>query len=261
MKLTIKHSILLISIFSLLGCSQGQNSSNTNTSASDTSENISSTSSKTGTFSYDLPEKEKGLTLEAFENELNKLSPKDARKVRYHYHSEEKLIGTYPMNMVDGSSMQEGEYNIDLVTEPKTDNTDSIIKVISGTPTTKNQRVLAQYTSGITAKAWLSYHNTQRQFLKYAQEGEGFEERFYTGPLTTWMMSWGNRPSNAKMEGTYFGYNEFERIHDEQGYCVTFRWKEFYYMDGTLVPTANNKPTEYHGSYEWNMSCTFEYLD
>ena len=92
MKSIVKCSVLLISIFSLLGCSQGQNSSNTNTSASDTSENISSTSSKTGTFSYDLPEKEKGLTLEAFENELNKLNPKDARKVRYHYHSEEKLI-------------------------------------------------------------------------------------------------------------------------------------------------------------------------
>ncbi len=255
-----KYSVLLISIFSLLGCSQGQNSSNTNTSASDTSENISSTSSKTGTFSYNLPEKEKGLTLEAFENELNKLNPKDARKVRYHYHSEEKLIGSYPMTMDNGDRMNEGEYKTDIVTEPRTDNSDTSIQIISGTPTTKNQRLLTQYTSAITAKGWLAYHSQRRKFLDSAQEGEGFEERFYTGPLTTWMMSWGNRPANATMDGTYFSFHEYERIHDEQGYCVTFRWKEYYYINGTLI-TYNNGSKQYNGSYEWNMSCTFEYLD
>ena len=252
MKSIVKCSVLLISIFSLLGCSQGQNSSNTN--ASNTSENILSTSSKTGTFSYDLPEKEKGLTLEAFENELNKLNPKDARKVRYHYHSEEKLIGSYPMG-----EMQEGEYKLDLVTEPVKDNTDTNIQIISGTPTTTNQKLLRNYTSAITAKGWLEYHAQRRKFLDYAQESEGFEERFYNGPLTTWMISWGNRPANATMDGTYFSLHEYERIHDEQGYCVTFRWKEYYYINGTLT-TYNNGSKQYNGSYEWNMSCTFEYL-
>ena len=231
-------------------------------SVNSSSEQISdkSSSNQGSTFSYDFPKKEEGLSLEAFQNEISGLNSLNLRKVRFHWHSEEKLVGTYPMTMSEGGQMAEGEYVEDLVTQPKNDNSDSIIQVISGTPITKNQKFLTQYTTAVNVNGWLNYHSQKRTFKEYAQEGEGFEERFYTGPLTTWMMSWGRRPSNATMDGTYFGFNEFERIHDSNGYCTTFRWKEFYYMKGTLSG-FNIGSKYYDGTYEWNATCTFEYLD
>ena len=117
-----------------------------------------------------------------------------------------------------------------------------------------------EYTSSVTPSGWLGYHSQRRNFLNSAQEGEGFEESFYTNPLTLWMRIWGRRPANAQMDGIYFGYEEFERVYNTEGYCASLKIKEYTYMKGTLS-SWNNPTREYDGSYEYSLTCAIEYLE
>lgn len=248
--------------------SSDEQSSNISSSISDSSLEESSNSeqssqSVSSSFSYDFPKKEEGLTLEQIDEEINKIdpAPQEKRKVRYTCHIVEKLTGIYHNTMLDGSEMPEGEIIGDFVSETRNHNLDANIQLVSGTPVTQMQQLYARnYTSSITPKGWLSYHAQRRQFLDSAQEGEGFEERFYTGPLTLWMGIWGRRPANAQMDGIYFHYDEFERVYDANGYCTSLKIKEFTYMKGTLS-SWNNGSKEYNGSYEYTLDCSIVYLD
>ena len=277
MKKTIKLVLLPAVIIGVLACQSNSNTSayiNSGTSSvnseSSSSDVLSSSSSEEkssseaqSSFSYDFPKKEDGLTLEQITDEINKIDPQpqERRKVRYTWHIEEKLTGNYYQTMLDSSEMPEGEIIGDFVSEPKNHNLDTNITLISGTPVTQMQQYFAKsYSSSITPSGWLSYHSQRRDFLKSAQEGEGFEERFYTGPLTLWMRIWGRRPANAQMDGTYFCYEEFERAYNEEGYCTSLKIKEYTYMKGTLS-SWNNPTREYDGSYEYSLTCAIEYLE
>ena len=234
-----------------------------NTSTSDSSFASSSISSSIAQYSYPFEDKEEGLTLEQIKEEINKIDPQPEErvKVRYTWHIEEKITGNYYKTMLDGSEMPEGEIVGDFVSETKNNNLDSNIILISGTPVTQMQKFYATtYTSSVTPSGWLSYHQNRRTFLDSAQEGEGFEERFYTNPLTLWMRIWGRRPANAQMDGIYFGYEEFERVYNTEGYCISLIFKEYTYMQGTLS-SWNNGSRYYDGSYEYIVTCDIEYLD
>ena len=234
-----------------------------NSSSDLSSSDLSSNGSSSSGFSYSFENKEAGLTLEQITEEINKINPQPEErvKVRYTWHIVEKITGNYYKTMLDGSEMTEGEIVGDFVSEPRTNNLDSNIQLISGTPVTQMQQYYArQYTSSVTPSGWLSYHSQRRQFLDSAQEGEGFEERFYTNPLTLWMRSWGRRPANAQMDGIYFSYNEFERVYNAAGYCTSLKIKEYTYMKGSLS-SWNNPTRDYDGSYEYSLTCAIEYLE
>ena len=237
----------------------------TSSDSSVDSSNIDSSSdnSSSSMFSYSFENKEAGLTLEQITGEINQIDPKpeEKKKVRYTWHIVEKITGNYYKTMLDGSEMPEGEIVGDFVSQPKNNNQDTNIQLISGTPVTQMQRFYAQqYTSSVTPSGWLGYHSQRRQFLDSAQEGEGFEERFYTNPLTLWMRIWGNRPANAQMDGIYFAYEEFERVYNAAGYCTSLKIKEYTYMKGSLS-SWNNPTRDYDGSYEYSLTCAIEYLD
>ncbi len=278
MKRKIVTSLLFVVGISLSACSIRDNSffsqsnepesfivsdASVESLSSDSSVESLSSDSSSSSFSYSFEEKQAGLTLEEITEEINKINPQpeERKKVRYTWHIEEKLTGLYPEAMLDGTQMPEGEIVGDFVSEPKNHNLDTNIKVISGTPVTRMQRYYASsYSSSITPKGWLSYHAQRRQFLDNAQEGEGFEERFYTNPLTLWMRIWGRRPANAQMDGIYFSYEEFERTYNDSGYCLTFKVKEYTYVKGTMTSFMNGT-VEYDGSYEYSLNCGIEYLD
>ena len=266
-----KIALVLLSILgiSISSCSQADGSSSSGSnkslepSSNSSSSSASSSSSLFPSYSYSFDNKEAGLTLEQITEEINKIDPKpeENKKIRYTWHIEEKLTGLYPYAMSDGTQMPEGVIVGEFVSEPRTNNLDTNIQVISGTPVTQMQRYYAQsYTSSITPSGWLGYHSQRRGFLKRAQEGEGFEERFYTGPLTLWMRSWGRRPENAQMDGIFFSYSELERVYDASGYCTTFKVKEFTFVQGTMT-SFNNGSVVYDGSYEYSLTCSIEYLE
>ena len=268
MKRKLLFSLLFVLGLSIGACSpsespfdgESESSSDSNTSENSSASESSSSSSE---FSYTFEDKEAGLTLEQITEEINKIDPQlqQQRKVRYTWHIVEKINGNYFKAMLDGSEMPDGEIVGDFVSEPKNHNLDTNIKIISGTPITQMQKYYAgQYTSFITPDGWLSYHSQRRQFLDSAQEGEGFEERFYTNPLTLWMRIWGRKPANAQMDGIYFSYEEFERVYNAEGYCTLFKVKEYTFMQGTL--SSWNNPTRYYnGSYEYSLTCGIEYLE
>ena len=268
----MKRKIVTVLLF-VLGVSLGACSTSERSSIATSSELESSSSSFSSfrpssngssfpSYSYSFENKEAGLTLEQIQEEINKIDPQpqENKKVRYTWHIVEKITGNYYKAMLDGSQMPEGETIGDFVSETK-NNLDTNIKLISGTPVTQMQQLYArQYTSSVTPSGWLSYHSQRRQFLDKAQEGEGFEERFYTGPLTLWMRIWGRRPANAQMDGIYFSYDEFERVYNTAGYCTSLKIKEYTYMKGALS-SWNNPTREYDGSYEYSLTCAIEYLE
>jgi len=277
MKRKLLFNILFILSVSISACSQSQNLSNASSNKKEssilqpssdskieeTSDVESSSSNTDSSFSYDFPKKEDGLTLNQINEEINKINPapEERKKVRYTWHIVEKLTGTYPKMMLDDTQMPEGEIVGDFVSEPKTHNLDTNIKIISGTPVTQMQQYYARnYSSSITPSGWLGYHSQRRIFLNNAQEGEGFEERFYTGPLTLWMRIWGRRPANAQMDGIYFAYEEFERTYNASGYCTSLKIKEYTYAKGRMTSFMNGD-VEYDGSYEYSLSCSIEYLE
>lgn len=251
---------------SFISESSKQESSFASSSSNDdvsSSSDVSSSGSIESEFAFLFDNKEDGLTLDQINEEINKINPKpqEQRKVRYTWHIVEKLTGNYRKAMLDGTQMPEGEIVGDFVSEPKNHNLDSNITIISGTPVTQMQQYYARnYTSSVTPSGWLSYHADRRRFLDSAQEGEGFEERFYANPITLWMRSWGRRPANARMDGVYFSYSELERVYDANGYCTTFKVKEYTYMKGTLT-SFNNGSVDYDGSYEYTLTCGIEYLE
>lgn len=271
MKRNITFAVLFVISLLVSACSQSLVSSKdsvldvessdpllSTTSSSD----LSSSGSSSSGFSYSFENKEAGLTLEQITEEINKINPQPEErvKVRYTWHIVEKITGNYFKTMLDGSEMTEGEIVGDFVSEPN-NNLDTNIILISGTPVTQMQQYYArQYTSSVTPSGWLSYHADKRRFLDSAQEGEGFEERFYINPLTLWMRSWGRRPANAQMDGIYFSYNEFERVYNAAGYCTSLRIKEYTYMKGSLS-SWNNPTRDYDGSYEYSLTCAIEYLE
>ena len=269
MKQKIAFAILFALGLSISACSQNQTSSNVDSSrgnsldTSSISNSSSTASSSSPAFSYSFQNKEEGFTLEQITEEISKIDPQpeEQKKVRYTWHIVEKITGNYYKAMLDGSEMPEGEIVGDFVSETKNSNLDTNIQLISGTPVTQIQQFYAKtYTSSVTPSGWLSYHSQRRSFLNSAQEGEGFEERFYTNPLTLWMRIWGNRPANAQMDGIYFSYEEFERVYNAQGYCTSLNIKEYTYMQGTLS-SWNNPTRDYNGSYEYSLTCAIDYLD
>ena len=274
MKRKIVTSLLFVLGITLSACSIRENSFNsqsdepessfTSDSSIDSSDIISSSgNSASSGFSYSFENKEAGLTLEQITEEIDKIDPKPEErvKVRYTWHIVEKITGNYYKTMLDGSEMTEGEIVGDFVSEPKNNNLDTNIQLISGTPVTQTQQYFAKnYSSSVTPSGWLGYHSQRRAFLDRAQEGEGFEERFYTGPLTLWMRIWGRRPENAQMDGIYFGYEEFERTYNASGYCTSLKIKEYTYIKGTMTSFMNGT-VEYDGSYEYSLTCGIEYLD
>ena len=273
MKRKIVTSLLFVLGITLSACSIRENSFNSQSeepessfssdSSIDSSDIISSSGdSSNSVFSYPFEDKDRGLTLEQITEEINKIDPQPEEKVkvRYTWHIVEKITGNYYKTMLDGSEMPEGETIGDFVSETRNNNLDTNIQLISGTPVTQMQRFYAQqYTSSVTPSGWLSYHSQRRGFLDNAQEGEGFEERFYTNPLTLWMRIWGRRPANAQMDGIYFSYEEFERVYNSAGYCTSLKIKEYTYMKGSLS-SWNNPTMEYDGSYEYSLTCAIEYL-
>ncbi len=273
MKRNITFAVLLVISLLVSACSQSLVSSKDgvldvessdpllSTISSDSSSDLSSSGSSSSGFSYPFEDKDRGLTLEQITEEINKINPQPEErvKVRYTWHIVEKITGNYFKTMLDGSEMNEGEIVGDFVSEPN-NNLDTNIKLISGTPVTQMQQYYArQYTSSVTPSGWLSYHAQRRKFLDNAQEGEGFEERFYTNPLTLWMRIWGRRPANAQMDGIYFSYEEFERVYNAAGYCTSLKIKEYTYMKGSLS-SWNNPTRDYDGSYEYSLTCAIEYL-
>ena len=266
MKRNVTFALLFVLGLSLAACSQAESSSNSGPTESDASsiqEDSSSAEPSSSSFSYSFEDKESGLTLEEITEEIDKIDPQpeERKRVRYTWHIEEKLTGIYPKAMLDGTQMPEGEIIGDFVSEPKNHNLDTNIKIISGTPVTQMQDYYARsYSSSITPSGWLGYHSQRRIFLNNAQEGEGFEERFYTGPLTLWMRIWGRRPANAQIDGIYFSYEEFERVYDTNGYCTTLKIKEYSYIKGTLSSFMHGTD-DYDGSYEYSLNCSIEYLE
>ena len=264
MKQKIVASLLFVLGISLSACSTKEGSLNSSSVKSESSfGGSSSRGSSFPSYSYSFDNKESGLSLEQITQEINKINPQpqEQRKVRYTWHIVEKITGNYYKTMLDGSQMPEGEIVGDFVSEPRNHNLDSNIQLISGTPVTDMQKLYARsYTSSITPSGWLGYHSQRRQFLDSAQEGEGFEERFYTGPLTLWMRIWGRRPANAQMDGIYFSLEEFERQYNAEGYCTSLKIKEYTYMKGALS-SWNNPTREYDGSYEYTLTCAIDYLE
>ena len=254
MKSFAKLSVLAVLSFSAIGCA--------NQAPSNSSGSNASTSSLSSISSYvpSIPSKEEGVTLDKFTEEVNKIGQIPAKAFRMTFQITETVVGTYPIYKKNSTELlSEGVYNTTLVVE-STDGNLSSSKVVGDRPNTTTRA--DDYARGVvyTVSGWLNYHAQRRSFLDSALDGEGFKETFYIDSFRMWMVSWGNRPANLSLKGTYFAYDEHERTFDEKGYCKTVYVKEYEYLDGS-ISRYGSQYTEYHGSYELALNGTIEYLE
>lgn len=248
-------AILLILSLGITACSNNESSFNGESQAS----SIANTSSSA---SYSLPEREEGVSLETFTEEVNKLEPQtNSRKIRVSFHIVETLDGSV-MNARDknGDLLPQGETVTDLVLESINENA-SNVKIVSGQANTRFSRL---FTTGFTIglSNHLSYVNERRDAVnREAQPGWNvYRESLTLNPFNVWMVESGSRPANANVEGTFFAYTEDERAFDTNGYVRTMTIKEFTYIDGNY--SKWDEGTNYYkGSFTAVAQGTYEYLD
>ena len=145
MKNKILFPLLFIVGLSIGACSSSGSSLNSGSSDLDSSSNNQRSSSSGMSFpsySSSFEEKETGLSLDQITEEISKIDPQpeERKRVRYTWHIVEKLTGTYPKAMLDSTQMPEGEIVGDFVSEPRNNNLDTNIQLISGTPVTQMQQ-------------------------------------------------------------------------------------------------------------------------
>lgn len=248
MKSIVRCSVLLISIFSLLGCSQGQNSSNTNTSASDTSTSDSPTTSV-----------DQGVTAEQYSAKAESINQVAYKTAKIIYSFREKTTGVYPMKKADGTAMEANtEVTSSLVIEDKRG--DGTFSVVSGEASSEMNNSKGGANLYITG--WYTWMQRLKKNAESAQSNVTFEARYYINPLGAWYKNTGTRPSlaNATYEGEYLGSEEYFMHYGENGYCTSFTLNRFISNVGTITQHVSQRTEiEYNGTYTGVAEATVEY--
>lgn len=251
MKSIVKCSVLLISIFSLLGCSQEQSisssgvSSSETTSSSDSSNNSSTTSMEPGVSAEEYSAKA---------NAINKVAYKTA-KITYSFR--EKTTGVYPTKKADGTAMEANtEVTSSLVIEDKRGDGD--FRVVSGEASSEMNNLKLGANLYITG--WYTWMQQLKKNAESPQSNVTFEARYYLNPLGAWYKNTGTRPglANATYEGEYLGSEEYFMHYGENGYCTSFTLNRFISNVGVITRFSSDK-TEYNGTYTGVAEATVEY--
>ena len=248
MKSIVKCSVLLISIFSLLGCSQGQNSSNTNASASDTSTSDSPTTSV-----------DPGVTAEQYSAKAESINQVAYKTAKITYSFREKTTGVYPMKKADGTAMEANtEVTSSLVIEDKRG--DGTFSVVSGEASSEMNN--SKGGANLYISGWYTWMQQLKKNAESPNSNVTFEARYYLNPLGAWYKNTGTRPGlgNATYEGEYLGSEEYFMHYGENGYCTSFTLNRFISNVGTITQHASQTTvTEYNGTYTGVAEATVEY--
>ena len=243
MKYIVKCSVLLISIFSLLGCSQSQSPS------SESSNSIDSSNTSV----------DPGVTAEQYSakaESINKVAYKTA-KITYSFR--EKTTGVYPMKKADGTAMEANtEVTSSLVIEDKRG--DGTFSVVSGEASSEMNNSKGGANLYITG--WYTWMQRLKKNAESAQSNVTFEARYYINPLGAWYKNTGTRPGlgNATYEGEYLGSEEYFMHYGENGYCTSFTLNRFISNVGTITQHASQTTEiEYNGTYTGVAEATVEY--
>lgn len=253
MKSLVKCSVLLISIFSLLGCSQEQSissggvSSSETTSSSDSSNNSSTTSMEPGVSAEEYSAKAESI---------NQVAYKTA-KITYSFR--EKTTGVYPMKKADGNPMEpDKEVTSSLAIEDRTGDGD--FRVVSGEASSEMNNLKLGANLYITG--WYTWMQRLKKNAESPKSNVAFEARYYLNPLGAWYKNTGTRPSlaNAGYEGEYLGSEEYFMHYGENGYCTSFTLNRFISNVGIITQHASQTTEiEYNGTYYGVAEATVEY--
>ena len=241
MKNIVKHSLLLISIFSLLGCAESPSSSN---SVVDTSSSVSSSSVM-----------EPGVSADEYSAKANSINEVEYKTATITFSIREKTTGVYPINKADGSSMEpDAEITSSLVIQDK----GSGFYTVSGGASSEFGNAKGGVNLYITG--WFAWMQQLKRNSEAENSNVTFEGRYYLNPLGAWYKNTGTRPglANATYEGEYLGSEEYFMHYGENGYCTSFTYKLNISNVGTITRFSNQK-TEYNGTYSGIAEATVEY--
>ena len=243
MKSIVKCSVLLISIFSLLGCSQSQSPS------SESSNSIDSSNTSV----------DSGVTAEQYSAKAESINQVAYKTAKITYSFREKTTGVYPMKKADGTAMEANtEVTSSLVIEDKRG--DGTFSVVSGEASSEMNNSKGGANLYITG--WYTWMQRLKKNAESAQSNVTFEARYYLNPLGAWYKNTGTRPGlgNATYEGEYLGSEEYFMHYGENGYCTSFTLNRFISNVGTITQHASQTTEiEYNGTYTGVAEATVEY--
>ena len=241
MKNIVKHSLLLISIFSLLGCAESPSSSN---SVVDTSSSVSSSSVM-----------EPGVSADEYSAKANSINEVEYKTATITFSIREKTTGVYPINKADGTDMPaDTEITSSVVIQDK----GSGFYTVSGGASSEFGNAKGGVNLYITG--WFAWMQQLKRNSEAENSNVTFEGRYYLNPLGAWYKNTGTRPglANATYEGEYLGSEEYFMHYGENGYCTSFTYKLNISNVGTITRFSNQK-TEYNGTYSGIAEATVEY--
>ena len=247
MKSIVKCSVLLVAIFSLLGCSKGQSSSTSETA---------STQSNTPTASTSM---EPGVTAEQYSAKAESINKAAYKTAKITYSFREKTTGVYPMKKADGTDMEANtEVTSSLVIEDKRG--DGTFSVVSGEASSEMNNLKLGANLYITG--WYTWMQQLKKNAESPKSNVTFEARYYLNPLGAWYKNTGTRPglANAGYEGEYLGSEEYFMHYGENGYCTSFTLNRFISNVGIITQHATQTTEiEYNGTYTGVAEATVEY--
>ena len=168
MKRNYPFILLLIFGISMGACSQSEGSSKGSVSSEQSSSSIESSSSEVSSSSIytpSIPSREEGISLAAFEEEVNKLDAYTKKPFRITFHLIETVVGTYPIYMKRSQELlPEGVYVTDVVIE-SADGNPGNVRVIGEGPNTTNQADIITNGVVVDVRSWISYHKQRRSHM------------------------------------------------------------------------------------------------
>lgn len=205
-------------------------------------------------------EQDTDLSPEAFEENINKINYGTYTKANIEYTVRECLIGSMPgVNYQNGDPLPDGS----LLTLKMNAEQTSDLKVTCNYPNpselTYSVKELITGANVVNIKSWLSYHKQRRPTENSIWvEGEGMYEKLYANPYKTWMKIVGRRIPNAQIDGTFYGFEEYDRTFDENGLVNYLCYREYREIDGNFKRYDTDEKY-YKGTYFLTVEARITY--
>lgn len=190
------------------------------------------------------------LSPEQYEEVISKINYGTYVKANIEYTTRECIIGSMPgVTYQNGDPLPDGSF---LTLKTDAEQT-SDLKVTCNYPNPSelsySVKELVTGANVVNIKGWLSYHKQRRPNEHTTMvEGEGMYEKLYTDPYKTWMKIVGRRIPNAQLEGTFYGFEEYDRTFDENGLVNYLSYREYREIDGNFKRN-DTKEKYYKGTY------------
>ena len=200
------------------------------------------------------------LSPEDFEEQINAINYGTYVKANVEYTIRECLIGSVPgVANQNNEPLADGAFLSAKVSAVQTPSYDLTYTFPESTQFSYDVRQIISSSNVASIKAWLSYHKQRRPTENTVWfEGEGMYEKLYHNPYKMWMKTVGKRIPNSNIEGSFYGFEEYDRTFEENGLVNYVSFREYEEIDG-IFSRYDTEPKYYKGKHFLSVEAHITY--